>query len=82
MAKITVNVKLFGTLRKTVAMYDSSKGLNIALHEGDTLRDLAATLGLPDPESKLYLVKRISQPLSYKLYDSDQVSIFLPAGGG
>lgn len=82
MAKITVNVRLFGTLRKYVIQYDPSKGVNIALNEGDTLRDLANMLGLPDPETKLYLVKSISQALSYQLHDSDQVSIFLQAGGG
>lgn len=82
MGKITVTVKLFGTLRKHVPQYDPSKGVDVALKEGDTLRDLVDRLRLPDGESKLFLVRGMNRSLAYELDDLDEVGIFLPAGGG
>lgn len=82
MGTIHVTVKLFGTLRKHVPQYNPKKGVEVVLKEGDTLRDLVANLGLPDGENKLFLVRRMSWSPGYQLDDFDEVSIFLPAGGG
>lgn len=82
MGTINVTVKLFGTLRKHMPQYNPKKGAKLVLKEGDTLRDLVDHLGLPDAESKLFLVRRMSRSLAYELHDSDEVSILLPVGGG
>lgn len=82
MGSVTVTVKLFATLRKHVPQYDPDKGVEVTLSEGGTLYDLIDNLGLANGGSNLFFVNGVSRTLTYQLHDSDQVSIFLPAGGG
>lgn len=82
MEAIEVNVKLFGTLRNYLREYNPSKGVIIALDKGNTIRDLVDVLNLPEGEMKLFFVKGLSRKITYQLEDTDEVSIFLPLGGG
>ncbi len=82
MEAIEVNVKLFGTLRSYLREYDPSKGAVIILDKGNTIRDLIEVLNLPKGETKLFFVKGLSRKITYQLKDADEVSIFLPLGGG
>ena len=82
MKAITVNVKLFGTLRKYIADYDPEKGVEVDLEEGNTIGDLFDTLHLTDGATKLVLVKGLARRLDYQLKDFDEVGVFLPLGGG
>jgi len=82
MGSITVNVKLFGTLRKYVPAYDHNKGVNVTLDEGSTIQDLLGILGLPENEARIFFVKGISKRYTDRLHDSDEVSIFLQVSGG
>ena len=82
MGTITVNVRLFGTLRKSHPGYDPEKGIDVELEEGRMICDLLDTLHLPEGETKLLLVRGLSRRLEYQLEDSDELSIFLPIGGG
>jgi molybdopterin converting factor small subunit len=82
MEAIRVNVKLFGILRSHLQEYDPSKGVNVVLSEGNKICNLLDMLGLPKDETKLFLVKGLARNLAYQLDDCDEVSIFLPMGGG
>jgi molybdopterin converting factor small subunit len=82
MEAIRVNVKLFGTLRSHLQDYDPCKGVNVALSEGNAICNLLDVLGLSRDETKLFIVKGLARKLTYELEDSDEVSIFLPVGGG
>ena len=82
MEAIEVNVKLFGTLRNYLREYDPSKGTIIVLDKGNTIRDLVDVLNLPEGEMNLFFVKGLSRKITYQLEDTDEVSIFLPLGGG
>ncbi len=82
MEAIEVNVKLFGTLRNYLREYNPSKGAIIVLDKGNTIRDLVEVLNLPEGEMKLFFVKGLSRKITYQLEDTDEVSIFLPLGGG
>ncbi len=82
MEAIRVNVKLFGTLRNYLQQYDPDKGVMVVLNEGNTIGELVDVLDLPEGETRLFLVRGLSRGLTYQLEDSDEVSIFLPIGGG
>lgn len=82
MEAIGVNVKLFGTLRNYLREYDPRKGVIVVLNERNTIRDLVDVLNLPEGETKLFFVKGLSRKITYQLEDADEVSIFLPLGGG
>jgi molybdopterin converting factor small subunit len=82
MEAIEVNVKLFGMLRNYLREYNPSKGAIIVLDKGNTIRDLVDVLNLPEGEMKLFFVKGLSRKITYQLEDTDEVSIFLPLGGG
>jgi sulfur-carrier protein len=82
MKAITVNVKLFGTLRKSLPDYDPEKGIDVDLEEGKTIGDLLDMLHLSDGETKLLLVKGLARRLEYQLEDCDELGVFLPVGGG
>ena len=82
MGTITVNVRLFGTLRRSHPGYDPEEGINVEVEEGKTIRDLLDTLCLSEGETKLLLVRGLCRKLEYQLGDSDELSIFLPIGGG
>ena len=83
MEAIEVNVKLFGTLRNYLREYNPSKGAIIVLDKGNTIRDLVEVLNLPEGEMKLFfVVKGLPRKITYQLEDADEVSIFLPLGGG
>jgi len=82
MGTIRVNVKLFGTLRNHISGYDPEQGVSVELSEGSVIEDVIKHLGLPQKETGLVIMKGISQKLTDKLNDADEMSIFLPMGGG
>lgn len=82
MEVIKVNIKLFGTLRNHLPEYDTSSGINVALREGHTIRDLLEVMDIPKGETMLCFVGGAARKLTYELEESDEVNIFLPLGGG
>lgn len=77
-----VNVKLFGVLRNYVSGYDHNKGVDVVLEEGETIRNLLAALSLSENEARLFFVKGVSKKVTDPLNDGDEISVFLPIGGG
>ncbi|MCX5806531.1 MAG: MoaD/ThiS family protein [Proteobacteria bacterium] len=79
---LSVNVKLFGMLRKYVPAYDHNKGVDVVLEEGQTVGDLLNVLGIPENEAHVFFVKGLSRRLTDILHESDEVSIFVQVSGG
>ena len=83
MPSITVNVRLFGTLKdRASGSYDHEKGINVALDEGASIRDLLRGIGLSEKEAGFFVVNSVPRKLTDRLSNGDEVSVFLPLAGG
>lgn len=82
MGEIRVKAKLFGTLRKYAPGYDSAKGLEVTLSEGQTVRALLQVLGIPEDEARLFSIGGVFKKVTDTLHDGDEISLFLPMAGG
>jgi molybdopterin converting factor small subunit len=80
--RMSVNVKLFGTLRRYVPGHDPEKGIEVELDGKASVHALLVMLGVPEDEARTILVKGLPKELTDILQDGDQVSIFLPVFGG
>jgi molybdopterin converting factor small subunit len=80
--EIKVKAKLFGTLRKYAPAYDSEKGLEVVLTEGQTVQSLLAVLGIPEDEARLFFIGGAFKKITDMLHDGDEISLFLPMAGG
>jgi molybdopterin synthase sulfur carrier subunit len=79
---ITVDVKLFATLRRVRPNLALGQSFSVALPEGATVANLIDELGLPEEEIKLVFVNATYRELDYVLSGGDEVGIFPPVGGG
>jgi molybdopterin converting factor small subunit len=79
---ITVQVKLFATLRRHAPNVALGEALPVELAEGATVRDLLVELDLPDTEVKVVFVNGIVRKEKDALSHDDEVGIFPPVGGG
>jgi hypothetical protein len=83
MTSITVNAKLFGTLRDRVpGNYDHEKGITVLLHEEATIQDLLHVVGLSERETGFFTMNGVSGKLGDRLNEGDEVCFFLPLAGG
>jgi molybdopterin converting factor small subunit len=79
---ITVQVKLFATLRRHRPGTKLGEAFAVDLPEGRTVRDLIQELDLPEAEVKLVFVNGRFRDSDHVLADGDEVGIFPPVGGG
>jgi sulfur carrier protein ThiS len=76
-----IRVKLYTILKKYgEGKIDENNSLNLPEHE--TLQGLAAYLGIPEKQGRVYLVNGSPRPKEYKLGEEDQVKILGFIGGG
>jgi molybdopterin synthase sulfur carrier subunit len=79
---ITVQVKLFATLRQYRPGLGMGEAFPVELTSGATVSDLIERLSLPDDEIKIVFVNGLFRDRTHSLADGDKVSIFPPVGGG
>jgi molybdopterin converting factor small subunit len=79
---ITVEARLYATLRRFTPELGLGEALSLDLEEGTTVGQLVQQLGLPEDEVKVVFVNGISRDGDHVLADGDRVGIFPPVGGG
>jgi molybdopterin converting factor small subunit len=79
---ITVQVKLFATLRQRYPHLGIGEPMPVDLPEDATAAQLLAHLEIPDDQVKIVFVNHVIRGLDHVLVDGDDVGIFPPVGGG
>ena len=79
---LTIKVKLFGLLSRRVPGYDSANGIIVKTEAGATYRDLIGLLQLNPGEVGLFSAAGIIRRPDDTMADGDEVSLFMPIGGG
>ena len=79
---ITVQVKLFATLRQYRPGLGIGERFPVELADGASVRELTRQLELPVGQVKLIFVNGLFRGLEHGLADGDEVGIFPPVGGG
>jgi sulfur carrier protein ThiS len=79
---ITVDAKLFATLRRVRPDVPLGQPCSVALAEAATVADLINELGLPEEEVKLVFVNGRSCKMDHVLSEGDEIGLFPPVGGG
>ena len=79
---ITVEVKLFATLRRQFPDLKVGEAMSVELPEDATVAQLMKELGLPEEQVKVVFVNGIVQKGDHGLMDGDEVGVFPPVGGG
>lgn len=79
---ITVQVKLFATLREYRPGLGIGEPFPVDLPDGATMRGLVRQLELPEEQVKLVFVNARSAGMDHLLANGDEVGIFPPVGGG
>ena len=79
---ITIEVRLYATLRKYYPSLGIGEPLVMALDDKAKLGNLLNELKLPNEEIKIALVNGKWEEESYLLEDGDRIGLFSPIGGG
>lgn len=79
---ITVEVRVYATLRKYHPGLGIGESLVIALDDKAKLGNLLDELKIPKEEIKVVFVNGKWEAESYLLRDGDRIGIFPPIGGG
>ena len=79
---ITVQVRLYATLRRYRPEVKLGESLPMELPEGSTVGQLITRLGIPNRVVKSIFVNRRPQDPEYVLQNGDEVAIFPPVAGG
>ncbi len=79
---ITVQIRLYATLRRYRPEVKLGESLPMELPEGSTVGQLIARLGIPNRVVKSIFVNRRPQDLEHVLQNGDEVAIFPPVAGG
>jgi molybdopterin synthase sulfur carrier subunit len=79
---VTVTVRLFATFRDFLPQHAMRSGLQMDVHEHDTVQALMKALGVPDDLPKIILVNGQHASENSLLTDGDIVSVFPPLIGG
>jgi len=79
---LTVQVRLFATLRRHFPDLKLGEAMSVELPDGATVGQLIAHLGLPPEEVKTVFVNNLIRDMESPLADGDVVGIFPPVGGG
>ena len=76
-----IRVRLY-TIFKKYGEGTIDENNNMSAPEHETLHGLAAYLGIPEGQGKVFLVNGSPRPEDYKLSEGDEVKIFGFIGGG
>jgi len=79
---ISVQVRLYATLRRYRPEVRLGESLPMELPEGSTVGQLIARLGIPARVVKSIFVNRRPQDPEHVLQNGDEVAIFPPVAGG
>lgn len=79
---ITLQVRLYASLRKYQPGLGHGESLQVQLPEGSRIADLLDRLGVPKNETKQVFVNGRLQVSDYVLKDGEEVGIFPPIAGG
>lgn len=79
---ITLQVKLFATLRRQFPDLDIGEAMAVGVSEGTTVGELLQELELPEEQVKIVFVNNTIRKENYELTDGDEVGVFPPVGGG
>jgi molybdopterin synthase sulfur carrier subunit len=79
---ITVQVKLFATLRQRYPHLGIGEPMAVELPDGTAVEQLLAQLRIPAGEVKIVFVNHVVRDGGHQLADGDAVGIFPPVGGG
>ena len=79
---ITVEVRLYTTLRKYHPGLGIGEPLNISMDDNDKLENVFNKLKIPKDEIKISIVNGRREEDSYYLKDGDRIGLFSPIGGG
>lgn len=79
---ITVQAKLFATLRRHFPELGIGEAMPVELPDNATVGQLIQELDLPDEQVKIIFVNGVIQKQRYPLSEGDEVGIFPPVGGG
>jgi molybdopterin synthase sulfur carrier subunit len=79
---VTVTVRLFATFRDLLPQAARREGLQMDVHQHDTIRTVMQALGVPDDLPKIVLVNGRHASEDSRLADGDIVSVFPPLIGG
>jgi molybdopterin synthase sulfur carrier subunit len=79
---ITVQVKLFATLRQNYPHLGIGEPMAVELPEGATVRQLLMHLQIPDEQVKIVFVNHVIRDRGHPLAQDDAVGVFPPVGGG
>lgn len=79
---ISVQVKLFATLRRHFPELEIGEAMAVRVPDGATVAELLDTLNLRQDEVKLVFVNGVSAKTEQPLSGGDEVGIFPPVGGG
>ena len=80
--RITVQVRLYATLRSLRPGLGLGEALTVDMRQGATLGDLIRQLALAGDEVKLVFVNGRARDEEYVPADGDHLGIFPPVGGG
>lgn len=79
---VTVDVRLYGSLRRYAPQLKIGEPLELNLRQTLTLKQLYERLNIPIKEVKIVIVNGRAQISGYILQDGDRVAIFPPVAGG
>lgn len=79
---ITVQVKLFATLRRRFPELGIGEAMSVELPDDATVEYLVTEMNLPDEQVKVVFVNGIIRKDGYPLSSGDEIGIFPPVGGG
>jgi molybdopterin synthase sulfur carrier subunit len=82
MTTITIQVKLFATLRQRYPHLSIGEPMAVELPEDVTTGQLLAHLQIPDDQVKIIFVNHVIRDREHPLKDGDAVGVFPPVGGG
>lgn len=77
-----VIVKLYGTLRKKFADYDSAKGFDVEIQDGASIAELVAHLGIPESKIGFVSADGCIVKAGNAVEDGAVIKIFQPIFGG
>lgn len=79
---ITVQAKLFATLRRNFPHLGIGEPMPVELADGATVGDLVRQLRLPEDQVKIVFVNGVTRGEAHVLADGDELGMFPPVGGG
>lgn len=79
---ITVQVKLFATLRQRCPDLGIGEPMAVELPEGTMVGQLLAHLHIPDDQVKIVFVNHVVRDRDHPLVEGDAVGVFPPVGEG